>query len=243
MRFGTRVALAIFALMLFAGFVSLGTWQVERRSWKLDLIERVEQRAHARPVAAPDEPAWPSVTAANDEYRRVALSGTFLHEKEALVQASTELGAGFWVITPLQRQNGTIVLVNRGYVPEARRARDTRVAFEPLGETSVTGLLRITEPEGGFLRQNDPQADRWFSRDVAAIAQSRGLSRVAPYFVDAQPAAVAGDRAPRPWPVAGLTVISFHNSHAVYAITWYILALMVVAAALLVVRHERRRHS
>ena len=50
------------------------------------------------------------------------------------------------------------------------RERSSRTATEPKGETAVTGLLRITEPKGGFLRKNDPAADRWFSRDVQAIA-------------------------------------------------------------------------
>ncbi|MDB5653910.1 MAG: Surfeit locus 1 family protein, partial [Tardiphaga sp.] len=84
-----------------------------------------------------------------------------------------------------------------------------------------TGLLRVSEPKGGFLRSNDPAADRWFSRDVAAIAQKRGLAEVAPYFIDA--AAVPGVAVP----VGGLTVISLPNNHLVYAITWFVLAAMV----------------
>ncbi|WP_281077516.1 SURF1 family cytochrome oxidase biogenesis protein, partial [Variovorax paradoxus] len=79
------VVLAVLGAVLFAAFFALGTWQVERRAWKLALIERVEQRVHAVPVAPPARADWPRVNAADDEYRHVRLSGTFLHEKETLV--------------------------------------------------------------------------------------------------------------------------------------------------------------
>lgn len=227
--------LALLGLALFAGFCALGVWQIERRVWKLDLIARVDARVHAAPVPAPGPDAWPAISAASDAYRRVALTGVFDHSKETLTQAVTELGAGFWVMTPLRTRDGFTVLVNRGFVTADQREPETRPAGQTTGETRVTGLLRITEPKGGFLRANDPSRDLWRSRDVAAISESRGLDHVAPYFVDA-------DRTPNPggWPIGGLTVIAFPNSHLVYALTWFGLALMVAAAAVVVVRHERR---
>ena len=236
-----RVVLAFCALLLFAGFVALGTWQVERRAWKLDLIERVEMRVHAPAVDAPRFPAWARVNAADDEYRHVRLVGTFQHDRETLVQATTERGSGFWVLTPLRQADGRSVLVNRGFVPPERRERGSRGA-EPVGEVIVTGLLRMSEPSGVFPRKNDPTADRWYARDVSAIAAARGVAGVAPYFVDAGAApAVAPSAGAEPaWPVAGLTVIAFHNSHLVYAVTWYGLALMVAFAAGYAVREERR---
>jgi len=237
-----RAALAVCAALAFAGFFALGTWQVERRAWKLDLIARVEQRVHAPAADAPGRERWPQVNAAADEYRRVRLAGTFLHDKETLVQASTRLGAGFWVLTPLQAADGGIVLVNRGFVPPEAKDRPARKANEPQGETTVTGLLRITEPKGGFLRKNEPATGRWFSRDVQAIAASRGLGKVAPYFVDADAAPASSGAAPA-WPAGGLTVIAFPNSHLVYAFTWYGLALMVLVAAGYAWREGRRRRS
>ena len=237
-----RVVLAFCALLLFAGFVALGTWQVDRRAWKLDLIERVAQRVHAPAVDAPGVAAWPQINAAADEYRHVRLTGTFLHDRETLVQATTERGAGFWVLTPLRQADGRSVLVNRGFVPPERTDRGARGA-EPAGEVTVTGLLRMSEPSGVFPRKNDPATDRWYARDVTAIAARRGVADVAPYFVDAE--AGPAPAAPTPnaetaWPVGGLTVIAFHNSHLVYALTWYALALMVAIGAGYAVREERR---
>jgi surfeit locus 1 family protein len=229
------VVLSVCAVVLFISFASLGTWQVRRRAWKLDLIARVEQRVHAPAVAVPPAFEWPGVTAANDEYRHVRATGTFLNDAETLVQATTERGAGFWVLTPLRLADGSIVLINRGFVPAERRDRAAHGAGEPTTPATVTGLLRMTEPGGAFLRRNDPGANRWYSRDVQAIATARGLSLVAPFFMDAD-AASTSDIAP----IGGLTVIAFHNSHLIYAITWYTLALMVAGGVWIVVREERR---
>ena len=176
---------------------------------------------------APGRAEWPSVDREKDEYRRVTATGLFQHDRTVLVQAVTERGAGFWVVTPLVLADGSAILINRGFVPADRSTPEARLAGEiAAGPVAVTGLLRITEPGGAFLRSNDPAADRWFSRDVAAIAAAKGLADVAPYFIDA-------DATPNPGglPIGGLTVVAFRNSHLVYALTWYALAAMSAAAA------------
>lgn len=252
-----QVALAFVGLALFGTFVALGQWQVERRAWKLALIERVEQRVHAPPVPLPPPSAWPQVNAAMHEYLPVAFSGRWLHDRAVLTQATTELGAGFWVVTPLQQADGTQVLVNRGFVPQEQRAQWLPSSARsdgfgaPAGPVvTVQGLLRMTEPGGGFLRKNDPAQQRWHSRDVAAIAQAQRLTAAAPFFVDAglpgraqshANVAAATTSAGAAWPRAGMTVVRFHNTHLVYALTWYGLALMVAVAAWYVARYERRR--
>lgn len=234
----SRRAFAALALAAFAAFIALGTWQLERRAWKLDLIARVEQRLCVPAAEAPPPSLWPSITRAQHEYQRLRLTGRFDHGRETLVQAVTVLGGGYWVLTPLQTADGSTVLVNRGFVPPERRERATRRSAEPAGDVVLTGLLRLSEPGGTLLRDNDAKADRWYSRDVAAISAARGLTRVAPYFVDADAAAPAADALA---PVGGLTVTAFRNHHAVYALTWYTLALMLAIAVVWVVRSERRR--
>ncbi len=229
----TLVFVALVALAGIVGFARLGVWQVERLFWKKALIERVEARIHAPAIAAPGPAGWADIAEA--EYTRVSLTGHFLHEREALVQAVTERGAGSWVLTPLVTDSGFTVLVNRGFVPPERRERASRAQALPEGTVTVTGLLRLSEPGGGFLRANAPAEDRWHSRDVAAIAAARSLSPVAPYFVDA-------DATPNPggFPVGGLTVVRFSDNHLVYAVTWFALAAMVAAALAFVLRHEAR---
>lgn len=211
-----------------AGLAALSAWQLHRRSWKLDLITRVETRIHAAPTSAPGPERWADVSAASDEYRRVMATGRWLEDRTALVQAVTSLGGGYWVVTPLARDDGTTILVNRGFVPADKRDPAFWQPGSP-GPLTVTGLLRVSEPDGALLRSNDPASDRWFSRDVAAIAASRDLAKVAPYFIDAE-------RAPGQsgLPIAGLTVTAFSNNHLAYALTWGTLALMAAAGAIFV---------
>ncbi|WP_421592677.1 SURF1 family protein [Shinella sp. M27] len=226
----TRLALTVFLLCLVVIFVALGSWQVQRLFWKLDLISRVETRIHADPVPAPSG----TIDPAEDEYRRVTATGLFDHAQSVLVQAVTERGTGFWVVTPLRQADGSTVLVNRGFVPTDKRSPEARLASElAAGPVSVTGLLRLSEPGGAFLRANDPANDRWFSRDVAAIAAAKGLTNVEPYFIDADATPNMGGL-----PIGGLTVVTFRNSHLVYALTWYALAIMSAGAVYLVLRRR-----
>ena len=225
------LGLCILGTLLFGG---LGIWQIERREWKLDLIARVEARVHARPAPLPPRSAWAGLEPRDIEYRRVRTTGRFDYERETLVDALTELGAGSWVITPLSTAGG-VVLVNRGFVPVELKP-PAGIAAQPTGQVTVTGLLRPSEPEGRFLRPNEPAAERWFSRDVAAIARARGLGEVAPFFIDAE-------RGPDPaaYPVAGLTVIQFRNAHLVYALTWFALAGLSLAGLVLLLHPAQRR--
>lgn len=228
---------AVVFAMLFAGFSALGVWQVQRLAWKQELIRQVDARIHAAPIAAP--PPGQAVTRQADQYRRVVVSGRFDHSREALVKAVTDLGPGYWVLTPLETDRGFTVLINRGFVPSERQKPADRAPGQVEGEATVVGLLRLTEPDGGFLRANDPAGDRWFSRDVAGIAKARGLQGpVAAYFIDA-------DATPNPggWPRGGLTVVRFANSHLIYALTWFGLALMSAAGFVLFAREEKRRRA
>ena len=180
---------AVWALLatLFVVFLSLAAWQVQRRSWKLALIERVEQRAHGQPQPLSLPASWPNLTAAQAEYQPVAVSGTWLPQHTILSQAVTELGAGFWVMTPLQQADGSRVWINRGFVPEDQRATWLPSGDRPADNAplQVQGLWRANEPDGGFLRHNDPAAGRWYSRDVVAMAQAQKLTNASPFFIDA----------------------------------------------------------
>ncbi len=236
---------------LFFGFVTLGTWQVQRRVWKLDLMERVEQRLHATPQSLGSVAA--AAAASSDpraqEYQPVHATGQWIPGKTVFAQALTAIGSGFWVLSAMQTEDGRQVLVNRGFVPDTLV---NKVPLEPTanGSVRIEGLMRVSEPGGGFLRENNPANNKWYSRDVAAIATRLELQDALPFFIDLgipSNAHVNADApapaANGPWPQAGMTVVKFHNSHAVYALTWYGLALMVLLAAWLVVRHERRENS
>ena len=206
-------------------FLALGIWQVQRLGWKHDLIARVDARVNAAPVEAPDALTWQAAGPKEHEYRHVRIHGQWLTGLEIRVQAVTEAGAGRWLLRPLRRDDGSIVLVNLGFVPEQWHGDPA-----PSGEASVTGLLRLSEPEGAFRRRNAPGEGRWYSRDVAAITRHLDLGEDAlPYFVDADAASATASGSP--WPRGGLTVVRFRDNHLGYALTWFALALLVAGGA------------
>lgn len=230
------VLITLIAGLLITGLSALGIWQVKRLSWKHDLIARVEQNINASPVSAPDQQAWQNADRKAFEYRAVTLSGHYLNDKEIAVGALTERGSGYWIVTPFQRDNGEIVFINRGYVANAKRDPVNLTSGQIDGETTVTGLLRLTEPKGFFLRQNEPEKNIWYARDIEAFAKHADVKNVPDYFIDANGAQNRADR-----PEGGLTVIKFADNHLVYALTWFSLALMVLGMAVFLIRYENKR--
>lgn len=224
-------AAVAFVLATVAILVGLGVWQLERRSWKLALIADVERRIHSAPQPVPGPAQWAKTSPSLAPYTRVWIHGAFRPIRPTFVQAVTEKGPGYWVLAPLMTDRGFTVLINRGFVPA--EARD-RLSAPPPTPVTISGLLRASEPGGAFLHRNAPTADRWYSRDVQAIARSDGLSGVAPYSIDA-------DASPnsKAWPVGGMTVVHFRNAHLSYALTWFALAAMLAGWSLWSVRRPR----
>jgi cytochrome oxidase assembly protein ShyY1 len=170
-----RLLLAALALLLIVLFAGLGTWQVMRLQWKLDLIARVDARVHAAPAAPPSVARWAGITAESDEYRRVQVSGTYLYEYTTPVQALTEQGGGYWLLTPLCTPDGHVILVNRGFIPadpgartryEPRKSAGYPCATVPGGAVQLVGLLRISEPAG----PSRAPTSRWTTAGIRATS-------------------------------------------------------------------------
>jgi surfeit locus 1 family protein len=216
-------------LMALATLLSLGVWQLQRRSWKLDLIQKIEARAYGAPGAILPESEWPRWSPEAEEYRRVRAGGRFLHEHEVAVHGLMPSGQrgqpvqGFYFLTPLRLADGSHVIVNRGFVPTPLRDPASRPQSRPDGEVTVTGLVRSPERKGSFRPENDPARDVWFIRDPAQIAEAKNIPRVAPFLIDA-------DDTPNPggWPKGGQTRLTMTNDHLHYALTWFGLALVLV---------------
>src|SRR6266852_1925964 len=130
---------SIAAASAFAVLLSLGLWQLDRKAWKEGLIATIEHRLSAPPIALPAPPTWPRLTAAEDEFLRVAMTAEFLNDREALVYTSGSSlregtsGPGHWVFTPAQLGTGALVMVNRGFVPDGKRDPAARPDGEVAG--------------------------------------------------------------------------------------------------------------
>ncbi|MEM6481739.1 MAG: SURF1 family cytochrome oxidase biogenesis protein [Pseudomonadota bacterium] len=225
-----KVTLLGLAVALIVTLIELGNWQLRRLAWKEALIEAVDARAFGTPV----DPPVGTVTADDHAYLRVTLDGHFRHDLTQRVKALTELGAGHWIMVPLDTGDG-IVWINRGFAPAGLKGAELT---KRTGRVSVQGLLRISEPGGTRMEKNDPAAGRWVSRDVAALTSSAGFETSVAFFVDADHAA-----APHSWPRGGLTRIDFHNSHLSYALTWYAMAFLLGLGVVIALRENARNTS
>ncbi len=217
------------ALVALAILLGLGTWQLQRKAWKEDLIAQIETRAYGEPGTIVPESEWPTWRADQDEFRKVRVTGTFLHRFEAPVYGlarGERQGApvqGYYLITPLKLTSGAIVMVNRGFVPTDLRDPASRPGSQPAGEVTVTGLVRAPEARNTFTPNDDPARNRWFARDPQAMAAAHGLERVAPFLIDAD-----GSPNPGGWPRGGQTPLTLPNNHLQYAVTWFGIALTLI---------------
>jgi surfeit locus 1 family protein len=218
---------SIAALAAFAVLVSLGMWQLDRKAWKEGLIATIDQRLSAPPTALPAASTWPQLTAAQNEFLRVAMTAEFLHDREATVYtigSSMRDGAGspgYWIFTPARLVGGSVVMVNRGFVPEGKQNPATRRDGEVAGQVNMVGVLRWPEPRGLFTPAADPARNIWFSRDSDAIAAAKGVS-AAPFYVELE-----GPDPPGGLPRTGRLRAVLPNNHLGYALTWLGLAMVL----------------
>jgi surfeit locus 1 family protein len=222
------------ALLVLLG---LGTWQVERLYWKEALIAERTARTTAVPIALPEPGAPLSPEEFADlDYRRATATGQFLHDREMYLAARTMEGSvGYQVVTPLQRTDGSVVLINRGWVPDARKEPAKRAEGQVSGGVTVEGAIRAPGQQHWLQPDNEPPKNLWFWADLPAMAAHAGIApdRLVPVFLEA-------DSAPNPGgvPIGGQTRVNLPNDHLQYAVTWY--ALAVGLAVIYVVYHLRR---
>lgn len=225
--------LSFFSLGALVLLLGLGTWQVERLFWKERLIAERHAAVTAAPIALPRSLA----EARGLEYHHVAATGTFLNDRELFLGATDDDGhPGYHVITPLRLAGGGVLLVDRGFIPEARKQPASRAQGELSGEVTVTGLVRFgsdVKPHW-FLPDNSVERNYWIWVDIPAMAAAAHLDGVLPFYIDA-------DVTPNPGglPIGGQTRLELPNNHLQYAITWYALAVALVVIYILFVRRRR----
>jgi surfeit locus 1 family protein len=207
----------------------LGTWQVTRLFEKREInglrASRLAMAEAPLPAALPDPSSW--------EFRRVVATGTLRHERELYLPCRSQRGnEGTCVLVPLVRDEGPPVLVNRGWVPPARKDPARRPAAQAEGEVRLAGVLRVSTQRTRFMPDNDPQRNVWFSYDLPAMAAALGVPALAPYYLEAalDPAPAEGA------PLGGQTRFQLPDNHLGYAFTWYALA---IALAVIFVLSQR----
>ena len=223
---GGVIGATVFAVAGIAVLLGLGLWQIERKAWKEDLIATVTARLARAPAQLPPPANWPQLKPEADEYTRVTFPAEFLNGEEALVYSAGSAfrpdvqGPGYWVLAPARLPGGSIVLVDRGFVPADRKELASRAQGAPHGVIDVVGVMRWPEARGMFTPADDPKGNVWYLRDPKAMAAAKKWDAAAPFYIEQEAPVPPGG-----WPKPGRLVVNLPDNHLQYAITWFGLAL------------------
>jgi surfeit locus 1 family protein len=219
-------------------FVNLGFWQLRRLDERRLANAVGESRFEADPT-----PIETLIAAAGDdlgslEYRHVTATGVFHPEDEVLIRSEVHLGvAGFHVITPLVDENGTAVLVNRGWVPLAMDRTPVSDAPPPGGTVAIEGWVHPTQTRPA-LGPKDPAEGRLVAMnrvDIDRISQQVSYPLAPVYVVE-----LGADQGRLPVPV-DLPVFDDEGPHLGYAIQWFAFTIIGLVGYAALIRRSAKR--
>lgn len=228
-----KLGITILALIPITAF-ALGTWQVQRLDWKTKLIAKFEDRLVRPPLPLP--PRIDPTVIDEFDYRRVYATGKLRHDKEMLVGPRMHDGKdGYFVITPLEREGGSTILVNRGWVSKEQRFQEDRDPSSlPQGEVTVAGLLREPWKKNIFTPDNKPEQGKFYFPDVVQMAKISGSD---PIWIEETmvPSLLESyNREAKGIPIGRAAEVNLRNNHVQYIVTWYVTELHFVLISLLI---------
>lgn len=245
--------LAIATAVALSVLLGLGTWQLDRRAWKEQILATMAERAKRPPVT---NATWQALTCPGAvpvpveqdpcDFRPVRLTLTPASPDERHIfiavprQPNGIGGAGYWVFQRhrLAPPAAGEVYLNRGFVPEAQKLLSLRPLSAATAPLDVSGLLRRAEPRGAYSNVNDLTKNVYYVRAPLEL----GVAEPVPappgpspryYYVDQSGPVPSGNL---PYPMAGK--LDIPNRHLEYALTWYGLALTLLVIAGLLARQR-----
>ena len=239
---------------LIVTMVFLGFWQLNR----LDQRQSTNDEAISR-IGEPEVDIADLASATDDysvgadvRFRLARVSGEYLNDDEVLVLNRSLNGApGYWVLTPLLTNDGTAVVVNRGWIPFRLTPGAPRPeAAAPSGLVEVSGLVRETVTAQG-IQSSDPNGgvlDALARPDLERYQRQLGY-QIAPVFLQAESTLAAGGLVEPGLPVPLQRPVLDDGPHFSYAMQWFIFSLIGIVGYPLVIGRIARsdgkdgRHS
>ena len=205
-----KLSFSIFVFFSIIIFCSLGTWQVYRLQWKLDLINEINNGLNSEPVF------YSKTKIIN--YQKVKFNGIFDFEKQVYLYSLNNKGTpGYDLITPIKMNSNEIVLVNRGWIKKDLR---NNKSINNINSKFFEGILKkITKPNP-FKPENDIKNNIWYSLKLEDLESFTGykLNNFVLYLQDNQNNLVKNK----------IVSPDLPNNHLKYAITWYSVALSIL---------------
>jgi len=207
----------VMTLAMLVVLIGLGTWQIYRLHWKERILAQIAQAEASPPV--------PFAIGASP-FTKVTVTGQLLDDEAVQYGAEvrdTPSGPqlGSHLIVPLIRDGSPTILVDRGWVPQTRRAP----IDQPEGTVTIVGYVHPPAKPGWFSATDNVATRHFFTLDPEAISAALGLSHVAPLVLIALAPQPVTHAAGAPWPDPATHLPRPPNNHLSYVITWYGLAI------------------
>ncbi|MDC3104261.1 SURF1 family protein [Candidatus Pelagibacter bacterium] len=193
-------------------FCALGTWQLYRLQWKLELISEITFGLKSRPIEYSNS--------IKRNYQRVTAKGKFDYDNQIYLYSLNDRGKpGYDVVTPFRTSKNENVLINRGWI--IKELKDSpSINLKPKSEKEIIGLLRKIYKPNIFKPENDIKNNIWFSINLEDLREATGeqFNEFVIFLEDNQA------KTPLPKKIS----IDVPNNHLKYAITWYAISISII---------------
>ena len=169
------------------------------------------------------------------EYQPLTLKGRYLHDQEAHLLGRTHNGqVVYHIVTPFLLESGTILLIDRGWVPAKISAKDSHIE-RPTGYLEENAYIRSQSSVNFFTPDNRYEEGEIYSILPREYAKAKSMTTLLPFFA-------VREGVSEGYPHSKKTALpKMRNNHLVYAITWYSLALALIVIYILFVRQKLYR--
>ena len=202
----------LFVIIFVTIFCALGTWQLYRLQWKLELISEITFGLDSSPIEYSNS--------IEKNYQRVSVKGRFNFDKQIYLYSLNDNGKpGYDVITPFRTNKNENVLVNRGWIK--KELKNNPIINKNIeDEQKIIGLLRKIYKPNIFKPDNDLKNNIWFSINLEDLKVTSGerFNEFVIFLEDNQA------KTPIPRKIS----IDVPNNHLKYAITWYAISISII---------------
>ncbi|HET6672242.1 MAG TPA: SURF1 family protein [Agromyces sp.] len=227
---GYLALVVVFAIACCA----LGSWQLNRRAEALAEVARIDANYDARPVPVAEALPEASGFDIDQRWQVVELSGTYLADEEVVVRNRPFGGSsGFEVITPFRLDDGTVFMVDRGWIAQASDGRPSEIAAPPMGHVEIAARLKAGEER---IAGRTSVGIEFATIDLAELAERVGEpAYTGAYGVLVQSASDAAEP-----PLAAPRPVRDEGPHLSYALQWFVFAIMAFIALGWAANQERK---
>ena len=225
----------ILILLGMAGLAQLGFWQLDRLEWRRGMNTQTLARLNAPPVAVNGDTVW---EADWHDRQAVALGILDYRSQVGIKNRFYKEEAGIHLLTPMRLEGSDVVLmVDRGWIPQARVSGDWSQYDEGEGLVEVRGLLQDANPYPSGADIDASPGSLYHREDLALLGRVLDID-VAPMFLLLQP--VEGDASG--WPRRQFKDLHLsEGNHLSYAIQWFLFSLILGVGYVLMVRKRTRQ--